>query len=359
MTVAIAAAGTAGHVHPALAVAEALVESGVPRGEVVFFGGDRIEAQVVPAAGFPFVAFRLARLRRSVSPSNLSIPVVVAAAARAMRRELVRRDAEAVLGMGGYVTVPAGMAARRAGRPFLLHEQNAEPGLAARFARRYAERVLLGLPGPAERMHGAEVVGNPLGKEFSGFDRERLRPAALARYDAVPGTAVLGVVGGSLGAGVLNRWVVDAASAWPGRGVTIVHLTGPDWVDRAAERAARSPLPWRCRGYEDRMDLFYAAADLVVCRAGAMTVSELAATGTPAVLVPLERVGQSGNAAAFAGAGGGVVVPEGRVERLTHEVTRLLDDGRRRAEMAAAARAFAEPGAAARIAARVREAADG
>jgi len=359
MTVAIAAAGTAGHVYPALAVAEALVAAGLDRSEVLFLGGDRIEAEAVPAAGFELAGFRLARLRRSASPSNLAIPWVVADAARAMRREMERRGTGAVLGMSGYVTVPAGLAARRARVPFLLHEQNARPGLAARLAARFARRILLGLPGPSERLGETEVVGNPLRDEIVRFDRAALRPEALARYDVAPGTAVLGVMGGSLGAGVLNRTVSQMAVSWPGPPVTIVHLTGPQWITEMAERAGRAPLPWRCRGYEDRMDLFYAAADLVVCRAGAMTVGELAATGTPAVLVPLERVGQDANAAVLAAGDAAVVVPERSAERIGGEAARLLADPARRAAMAGAASGMARRDAAGTIARRVLEVLDG
>jgi UDP-N-acetylglucosamine--N-acetylmuramyl-(pentapeptide) pyrophosphoryl-undecaprenol N-acetylglucosamine transferase len=355
MKVVIAAAGTAGHVYPALAVGEALVDAGLDRSDVAFFGGDRIESTVVPDAGFPFLGFRLARLRRSLSVSNLGIPFVVAATVREMRREVERLDPQAVLGMGGYVTVPAALAARRARRPFVVHEQNAAPGLAARFAARFADRVLLGLPDPAGRLRGAEVVGNPLGDVFAGFDRARLRPEALARYGAAADLPVLGVVGGSLGAGVLNGLVADLVASWQGPAITIVHLTGPEWEESVAEQAERSPLPWRCRGYEDRMDLFYAAADLVVCRAGAMTVSELAATGTPAILVPLERVGQGANAAALTDAGAGIVVSQREVGRVVGEAARLLGDPAERAGMAGAAARLALPGAAASIAATVVE----
>jgi UDP-N-acetylglucosamine--N-acetylmuramyl-(pentapeptide) pyrophosphoryl-undecaprenol N-acetylglucosamine transferase len=355
MTVAIAAAGTAGHVYPALAVAEALVAGGLDRSEVTFFGGDRMERDAVPAAGFPFVAFRLAKLRRSPSPSNLAIPGVVAAAARRMRAEMRRRGTRVLLAMSGYVTVPAAIAARRSGVPLVLHEQNAEPGLAARFAARHAGLVLLGLPGPAERLRATEVVGNPLRAEFAAFDRAALRGEAAARYDVATDTLALGVLGGSLGARVLNEAVSGIAAEWQGPPVTIVHLTGPASESEAIREAGQAALPWRCRGYEDRMDLFYAAADLVVCRAGAMTIAELAATATPAILVPLERVGQTGNAAALAAAGGAEIVREADLSRLGSLAAAVLGDGARRAAMSRGAATLAKPDAAERIAARVVE----
>lgn len=357
MTVVIAAAGTAGHVYPALAVAEALVARGLDRSDVVFFGGDRIERTAVPDAGFPLVEFRLAKLRRSASASNLAIPAVVAAAARRMRTEIRRREAKVVLGMSGYVTVPASLAAARAGVPLVLHEQNADPGLAARFAARRARMVLLGLPGSAGRLGRTEVVGNPLRAEFASFDRAALRPQAIERYGIVPGTSVVGVLGGSLGARALNEAIPALASGWRGPPVTIVHLTGAAGEAAVRREAERAALPWRCRGYEDRMDLFYAAADLVVSRAGAMTIAELAATGTPAILVPLERVGQGGNAAALAGVGGARVIGERDLDRLGATVARLLADAPTRAAMAGAAATMAIVDAADRIAARILEAA--
>jgi len=355
MTVVIAAAGTGGHVYPALAVAEALQARGLQRDEVVFFGGERMAATVVPAAGHPFVAFELARLERSPTPRNLRIPFVVSRTARAMAAEAVSRRATAVLGMSGYVTVPAVLAARRAGIPFFLQEQNAAPGLAARFASRLARATFLGLPGKAQRLRRSEIVGNPLRAEIAAFDRTALRDEARARYGIDGPGPVLGVVGGSLGARVLNQAVPAVVAAWRGGSLTVVHLAGPEQAAGLVGPAAAAPLPWRCLPFEDRMDLFYAAADLVLCRAGAMTVSELAATGTPSVLVPLRRVGQHHNAAALAGCGAARVVDQDAAAGLPGVVAGLLEDRDALAAMAGAARGAARPDAADRIAERLLE----
>ena len=200
MKIAIAAAGTGGHVYPALAVAEALERQGVPRSDLVFLGGDRMEATAIPAAGYRFCGVELTKLRRSLSPENLRIPFVVRRAAVAMAEELRRSDVGVVLGMVGYVTVPAALAARRAGVPFVVHEQNADPGLAARFGARRARVTLLGLPGAAERLPRSEVVGNPLRSEIAAFERSRLRAAARRRYGLPAEGPVVGMLGGSLGA---------------------------------------------------------------------------------------------------------------------------------------------------------------
>jgi UDP-N-acetylglucosamine--N-acetylmuramyl-(pentapeptide) pyrophosphoryl-undecaprenol N-acetylglucosamine transferase len=358
VTVAIAAAGTGGHVFPALAVARELVAGGLDPAEVVFFGGDRFEAQAVPAAGFPLERFRLAAWRRSLSPRNLAIPIVVRGTARAMADTLQARRVRAMLGMGGYVTVPAVLAARRLGLPFFVQEQNAIPGLAVRLAARGARAAFVGLPGPAERLPRAVLTGNPLRAELARFDRGALAAQARRRYDLPEGATVLGVLGGSLGARVLNRAVPAIVGGWRGGPLAVVHLAGVE-VGTVAPLAAAASLPWRCLPFEDEMQYFYAAADLVLCRAGAMTISELAATGTPAVLVPLERVGQLHNAAALAATGGARLLRQAEVDRLPVVVGGLLADPAARAAMARSARSTARPEAAAVIAARLREAMDG
>ncbi|MDX1690137.1 MAG: glycosyltransferase [Acidimicrobiia bacterium] len=333
MSVVVAAAGTGGHVYPALVIAEAIVACGVAREEVVVFGGDRRAASAAPEAGFPFVGFELTKLRRSFSPSNLAIPFVLRRTIRAMAEEMRRRRTGAVLGMSGYVTVPAALAAGRASAPFLLHEQNGSPGLAARFAARRAQATFLGLPGRAERLPRSRLVGNPLRPELRAFDRDRLRSEGRARYDLDVAGPVLGVVGGSLGARVLNESVAPTVERLPD-GAAVVQLTGEARAGVSAERDPR--IPWRQLAYEDRMDLFYAACDLVLCRAGAMTVSEVAATRTPAVFVPLESVGQQHNAAALVDRGAATMVVQADAASLPDVVVGLAGNEEERRRMAAA-----------------------
>ncbi|MBU1494341.1 MAG: UDP-N-acetylglucosamine--N-acetylmuramyl-(pentapeptide) pyrophosphoryl-undecaprenol N-acetylglucosamine transferase [Actinobacteria bacterium] len=359
MSFVMAAAGTGGHVYPALAVADALVSRGVDPSDIVFFGGDRMAEQAAPAAGYQFVGFGLPRLRRSATPSNLAIPWRLRQAAAAMGAEMERRRAAVVLGTSGYATVPAAMAAAKAGIPMFLQEQNASPGLAARFAARRATATFLGLPGPSERLPRSRIVGNPLRAAFERFDRASLRRAAKARYGVADDAVVIGVLGGSLGARVLNESVAGIVAAWRGGPMEVVHLTGRAAFADMSRAAARSPLPWRCIAFEDAMEHFYAAADVVVCRAGAMTISELAATGTPAVLVPLEAVGQQANAAALAGTGGAVVLPQAETARLPETAVALAVDLVRLAEMTAGSLRMARPGAAGDVAAAMLEAAHG
>ena len=160
MTYAIAAAGTGGHIYPGLAVAEQLVASGVERRRILFLGGDRMEAEIIPREGYPFVRLELQGLARSLSSRNLRLPKVVWRAARLAGQELEARRVGSVLCMGGYVTVPVAVAARRKGITLYLHEQNVEAGLANRLAGRWAERSFVSFPGT--RGLDGRVVGYPL-----------------------------------------------------------------------------------------------------------------------------------------------------------------------------------------------------
>ncbi|HSJ27454.1 MAG TPA: UDP-N-acetylglucosamine--N-acetylmuramyl-(pentapeptide) pyrophosphoryl-undecaprenol N-acetylglucosamine transferase [Acidimicrobiia bacterium] len=352
MTFAIAAVGTGGHVFPGLAVGEALVEAGVPRQSVLFVGGDRLEAEVYPQAGFPFFAVRLQGLSRSLSPANLLIPFTLVSAIIRMRREFRRRAVSVVLGLGGYVTVPAAVAARLAGATFMLSEQNAHAGLGNRVAGRLAKRRFGSFP--VTEGLDAEWVGNPVRESLAVFDRTTIRPGALADYGLSADRPVVGIFGGSLGAGVLNR-VAPAVAALPD--VQVVHLAGRI---HAAELATAATEHWRVIAFEDRMDRFFAASDLVVSRAGG-AVAELSATGTPAVLVPggFGSAGhQAANATYLEQAGAAVVVPEEAVDTVPEVVASILGDPTRLDAMRAAARSLARPDAARTVAAAMMAAHD-
>jgi UDP-N-acetylglucosamine--N-acetylmuramyl-(pentapeptide) pyrophosphoryl-undecaprenol N-acetylglucosamine transferase len=356
VTYVIAAAGTGGHVYPALAIGEALLDRGIGREEILYIGGNRLAADAVPAAGFRFMGFELIRLRRSLSAHNLKIPVVLRRTSTAMAYEIRRAGGRVVLGMSGYVTVPAAMAARRAGLPFFLQEQNAHPGIAARFASRRARATFLGLPGAAENLPRSEIVGNPLRSEIVHFDRSRLRSAARERYGVADAGLVVGVLGGSQGARVLNEAATGIVAAG-GQVSAVVNLTGPDAHAEMMRRSESASLPWTCLPYEAEMEYFYAAVDLVVSRAGGMTVSELAATGTPSILVPLARVGQDWNARSLSSVGGAEIVAEGNAGSIPQRVAELMAGETRRRSMAKAAQRAGYDDAAGTIADRLIEAA--
>lgn len=354
MTFAIAAAGTGGHVFPGLAVGEALVARGVPRSDILYLGGNRLEAEVYPREGFPFLGVELRGLSRSFTAGNLGIPAVVWRATRKMAATFDERGVRAVLGVGGYVTVPASLAARKASARLAIAEQNAEAGLANRLCSRLAVRVFGGFP-ETRKLPRAEWVGNPVRAGLAGFDRQSLRPAALARYRLSPEMPVVGVFGGSLGAGVINRAVRQMATSWDGPRIQVLHLAGPNHADGLPADAAA--FEWRVLGFEDRMEDFYAASDLVVARAGG-AVAELTVTRTPAILVPGSFGSgrhQHANARALEAGGAAVVVEESRLGSLGVLVTSLLEDRERLKGMAAAAAALARPDAAAAIARALEE----
>ncbi len=355
MTYAFAAAGTGGHVYPALAVAEALIASGVERDQIVFFGGNRMEATTVPAAGFRFERVEIRGLRRSLSLDNLTLPLVVRRAAHRMTDVMTASGTKVVTVFGGYISVPAGWAARKVGASLFLHEQNAVPGLANRMLSGRAVASFIAFPGAASRLRHPQLVGNPVRDALRDFDRDALRADARKRYELPQDITVLGVLGGSLGAKVLNEVTTRIADdADPAR-LAIVHLTGDIHHDAVAAEAVRSAITWRTVAFEREMHFFYAAVDLVLSRAGALTISELATTGTPAVVVPLAAVSQEGNAAFLAEGGGVVAVPEAEIDEVPVEIEQLVVDAPRRTRMAAANRARAMPLAASVIARRLLE----
>lgn len=357
MTFLIAAAGTGGHVFPGLAVGEALVDRGVARSEVLFVGGNRMEATVCPAEGFPFLEVDIRGLRRSLSPSNLGLPLVVRRASARIAEAIEERSVKAVLGMGGYVTIPTGLAARRARVPLFVSEQNASAGLASRLASRWAAQTFASFP-QTEGLPGAKWVGNPVRRAFWDFDREKLRPSATSRYGLASGAPVVGVFGGSLGSGVINEAIDELVRTWDGPRIQILHIVGERFFEGLASRDEGPAHRRVVLGFESAMEEFYAASDVVVARSGG-AVAELTATATPSILIP-GRFGssghQEGNARFLEESGAAVVLPEPDISRLGSVLSQVLESGRLD-EMAEAARRIARPHAAHAIADAMLEAA--
>ncbi len=358
MTYAFAAAGTGGHIYPALAVARALVASGVDRDDIVFFGGDRLETRIVPEAGFELVQLDVRGLKRSLTVDNLTIPIMVRRAAADVTATLASRPRGVLTVFGGYVSVPAAMGARKVGMPYVIHEQNAVPGVANRYVARRAERTYVAFVPALARFKNAELVGNPLAAPFERFNRDHLRSEALHRYGLDPNRPVVGVFGGSQGALALNTATV-ALAASDQRAFSILHLTGRDHYAPMARQAADASH-WTTAPFEQDMPMFYAASDIVLAHAGAMTVSELAATSTPSVVVPLPagKGYQALNAADLERAGGAVVVDQERIAEVPRLLAHLIQDSERLAGMRSGARSVAKPEAATRIANALREITD-
>lgn len=358
VSVAIAAAGSGGHVFPALAVADALRERGLSHEEVTFFGGDRMEATTVPAAGYPFVGVDIHGIRRSFSIDNLELPFKVLRARSVISASIASGDLGIMVVFGGYIAGPAALAAKRQRIPLVVHEANAVPGLANRMIARRASVVYTSFPAATERLEGALTIGSPLRSAFSSFDRSASRPSARAKYGVASEGVVLGVVGGSLGAQFLND-VAKVLAMDPARTFSIIHVTGPSHADPLTAQAS-SVRGWVPIAFEDDMIDLYAAADLVLSRAGALTVSELQATRTPCVVVPLPAgdAYQERNAEDLVASGGGIVVSQTSAPAVADIVRSLLSDERRRMTMAEAHPSIDHAAAAGTMADRILELAD-
>jgi len=338
MRVLLAGGGTAGHTSPLLATADALRRL-APDTEITCLGTPRgLESRVIPAAGYSLELIPPVPLPRKASADLLRVPGRLRAAVRETLAVLDRVRPDVVVGYGGYVSMPVYLAARRRRLPLVVHEQNALPGLANRAGARVAQRVAVSFPDtPLPR---AEYVGLPIRTLISRLDRTALRAEARASFGLDPDRPTLLVTGGSQGARSLNRSVAAAAAALAATGVQVLHVTGP------SGEATPEPteVPYVVVPFVDRMDLAYAAADLVVCRAGASSVTEAAAVGLPAIFVPLP-IGngeQDHNARPVVDAGGALLIEDAALtpQWVAATVTALATDVDRLARMGTAAAAL-------------------
>jgi UDP-N-acetylglucosamine--N-acetylmuramyl-(pentapeptide) pyrophosphoryl-undecaprenol N-acetylglucosamine transferase len=339
MRVLLAGGGTAGHTSPLLATADALRRL-EPDVEITCLGTARgLETRVVPEAGYPLELIAPVPLPRRPNADLLKLPARLRGAVREAVAVLDRTGAEVVVGYGGYVSMPAYLAARRRKVPIVLHEQNAVPGLANKAGARIARRVAVSFPGTP--LPKAEYVGLPLRRMIATLDRAALRDEARRFFDLDPDLPTLLVTGGSQGARRLNEAVSGASAALAGAGVQVLHVVGPQGEAQPHGGVEPSEVPYVVVPFVDRMDLAYAAADLVLSRAGANSVIEAAAVGLPAVFVPLP-IGngeQEHNARPVADAGGALLVPDAHLTSawVASHVTALATDPARLAAMGAAA----------------------
>ncbi len=356
----MAGGGTGGHVYPAIAIADA-VTALRPDARVVFAGTeDRLEARAVPAAGYALHPITAQGVQRRLTWKNVTMPLQVARGLVQSWRLVGAIEPDVAVGTGGYVSGPVLLAARLRGRPLLIQEQNAYAGVTNRLLSYLADRVHLAFDEardwvPADR---SVVSGNPTRKALREADRGEARAALQMPAEA----RVLLVLGGSLGSAAINEAVAAALPALLEDDRThVVWQAGSRYHEALRERIDDHPR-LRLVEYIDRMDRAYAAADLALCRAGALTCSELTVTGTPAVLVPSPNVvadHQTKNARSMERSGAARLLPEPELDaRLTDVVLGLLDDADARADMAAAARTMARPDAAETIARDVLALAD-
>lgn len=356
VSVVLAGGGTAGHVEPAMAVADALTALD-PSVRITALGTERgLETTLVPERGYHLELITPVPLPRKPSGDLVRLPLRVRRAVRQTRAVLDDVDADVVVGFGGYVALPAYLAARGGLRrrrvPVVVHEANASAGWANRVGARSARRVLSAVPDPGLRSQ-VEVVGVPVRAAITALDRMALRTEARAYFGFADDAKVLLVFGGSQGAQSLNRAVAAAAKDLAAAGISVLHAYGKKNTLDLREPADGDP-PYVAVPYLNRMDLAYAAADLAICRSGAMTVAEVTAVGLPAVYVPLP-IGngeQRLNALPVVDAGGGLIVDDAELSPafVADTVAGLLTDAGRLQSMTAAAALAGHRDAAQRVA---------
>ena len=347
-TVMITTGGTGGHVFPGLAVAAKLVA----RGARVFWLGTRegIESKLVPQHGVEFEGISFRGVRGKGLKTLLLGPYALAAACFAARSIMRRRKPDVVLGFGGFASFPGGLMGTAAGKALVLHDSNAVAGLATRVLAYGADRILLGFPQALRGRHAriVEWVGNPLRDAICAL------PAPAERFAGHEGPLRLLVVGGSLGAQALNDVVPAALATMPAASrPLVVHQAGDKHIGALRDAYAKHGVDAECVAFIDDMAARYAWADFVVCRGGALTISELAAVGLGALVVPLPGAiadEQSANARFLVDAGAAWMEPQSSLtaERLAERL-RSLDRARALA-MAQAAHAHGKRDAAARVA---------
>jgi UDP-N-acetylglucosamine--N-acetylmuramyl-(pentapeptide) pyrophosphoryl-undecaprenol N-acetylglucosamine transferase len=364
ISVVLAGGGTAGHVEPAMAVADALTALD-PAVRITALGTQRgLETRLVPERGYHLELITPVPLPRKPSGDLVRLPLRVRQAVRQTRAVIDDVGADVIVGFGGYVALPAYLAARGglgpAGRrrravPVVIHEANASAGWANRVGARSARRVLSAVPDPG--LGDVEVVGVPVRSAITSLDRMALRAEARAWFGFANDARVLLVFGGSQGAQSINCAVAAAAKDLASAGISVLHAHGPknklDLYEPGPSGSAGDP-PYVAVPYLNRMDLAYAAADLAICRSGAMTVAEVTAVGLPAVYVPLP-IGngeQRLNALPVVNAGGGIIVDDAELTPgfVADTVAGLLNDGPRLSAMAAAAALSGHRDAAQRVA---------
>ena len=336
-TIMIMAGGTGGHIFPALAVAHAMKDAGW---RVVWLGNpEGMEARLVPQHGFEMVNLKFAALRGKGILRKLLLPVNLLKGFWQAQKAIRQVQPDVVLGMGGYITFPGGMMASLLGKPLVIHEQNSVAGLANRVLAGVADRIVTGFP---DVLNKGIWAGNPVRPEIA-----KIAPPA-ERFAERTGALRVLVIGGSLGAQALNEMVPKgmallAESEQP----QIVHQAGEKHIEALKANYAAVGVQAHCVSFIEDMAGAYEWADLVICRAGALTVAELAATGVASILVPFPHAvddHQTGNAKFLVNVGGAFLLPQ---TELTPESIALIRNYSRGQllEMAEKARSLAKPDA--------------
>jgi UDP-N-acetylglucosamine--N-acetylmuramyl-(pentapeptide) pyrophosphoryl-undecaprenol N-acetylglucosamine transferase len=343
--VVLAGGGTGGHIYPLLAFADCLRRH-EPHLRITCVGSAKgLEGELIPARGYELRQVPAYQLPRSVNLDLARTPARMLRSMRAGRELLDDVEADVVVGFGGYVAVPAYLAAWRRRTPIVIHEMNVPPGVANRLGMRFTKHVAVGFPHQptaSPLLRDARVVGVPLRPSISSLDRTAERAGARAHFGLDPHLPTLFAFGASQGARSINRAMAGAAKALTSAGVQVLHVIGAR--NEPIEIPPDLPAPYVTASYLTEMQLGYAAADLVLSRGGAMTLAEVTTVGLPAVYVPLPYGNgeQRRNALPVVQAGGGVLVDDAELtpEWIERTVIPLAGDTPRLAEMGLAASAF-------------------
>ncbi|PID49610.1 MAG: undecaprenyldiphospho-muramoylpentapeptide beta-N-acetylglucosaminyltransferase [Proteobacteria bacterium] len=346
----ITAGGTGGHVYPGLAVANALRAQGIP---VVWMGTRAgLEARVVPAADIPMAWLTISGLRGKGALALLLAPVRLAVAVAQSIGIMLKHKPVVVLGMGGFVSGPGGLVAALMAKPLIIHEQNAVPGLTNKLLSRLSKRVLEGFPGTFPASAKVEATGNPVRQAIASLPRPMER---MAEREAEP--LHLLVIGGSLGAAALNSIVPKALFLLPqNQRPRVRHQAGTRNLDEAQQNYSKSFVTAEVTAFVEDMAEAYAWADLIICRAGALTVAEVAAAGLAAVFVPYPYAvddHQTANALYLVENEAALLIQQKDLspEKLAEVLSGLLKDRTRLVKMGIAARHLAKPTATDQVAA--------
>lgn len=350
----ISGGGTGGHIYPAIAIAKAWNER-FPESEVLFVGAEgKMEMQKVPEAGYPIEGLRIAGLQRRFTLENLSFPFKVLDSLQKARKLIKNFQPHLVVGVGGYASGPVLFAAQRKGLPTLIQEQNSYAGLTNRLLAKNARAICVAYPQmeryfPKQKIH---YTGNPVRKDI--LDVSGKKEAARKQFGLQPDKPLILSIGGSLGARTLNEAMLESMRGFEAKGYQVLWQTGSYYFQKIHQQVQDSGLTHiHALEFIKDMDLAYAAADLVISRSGALSVSELSLVGKPVIFVPSPNVAedhQTKNARAVVTQGGALLLEDSMaVRELESLVHALLQDPEKQQSLSEAIKKLSKPNAAVEI----------
>jgi UDP-N-acetylglucosamine--N-acetylmuramyl-(pentapeptide) pyrophosphoryl-undecaprenol N-acetylglucosamine transferase len=352
MRVIISGGGTGGHIFPAVAIAKT-IQHQHPDAAILFVGAlGKMEMEKVPAAGFEIVGLPIVGIQRRLTWKNLLVPFKLLASMWKARQIIKSFKPDIAIGVGGYASGPLLRAATSAGVRTLIQEQNSYPGITNRILSKKVNTICVAYPGLEKYFPAAKIVvtGNPVRPEVVDLQGKREKAMQFFKLDSSKKTLL--IIGGSLGARTINQAVEAAAAKWEQSGLQVIWQTGKGYVEQARKCTA-SLKHVQAHEFIKEMDLAYAAADVVVSRAGAMSISELCLVGKPSVFVPSPNVSedhQTKNAMALVSHDAALLVRDADAgNQLCDTVLQLVSDNARMQSLAAASKAMAHDRAAERI----------